>query len=217
MSRIFNRYKKIFGMIMLVISVLFFIFWEFEGRKQLMYEDIIVLNCDAHKGMIIDQKMITKMKVSIENISSKTVMSSERIVGLEAKQFIPAGFPISEDFFGDPRLVLNEDEKIMKLPTQWIYSVPETIRRGDDIYIYSVKQNNELDSNFEKSKDKQFLLNTTVAYVKDDSNREVESIGEDRLVGTSSVKNIEIIINEDEFLKLKEFIKSGYVLVIMYN
>ena len=114
----------------------------------------------------------------------------------------------------------------MKLPNEWVHSYPETLRRKDKVYLYAIKKDTEnpenpenqtATTNSDKSEEKLYIFNTTVAYVKDNTNKEVESIDIDRLVGSSTISVVEVIITDKDFEKLKEYAGNGYTFALLYK
>ncbi len=224
MKKFIKKYKKLFGMLLLLLAIAFFIFWEFIGRSELLNEKIVVLNKDILKGTIITADMLIETKIDVNNYIESAIKNGNSIIGLEAKQYIPAKAQLVNEYFNVPELVLGEDEKIMKLPNEWIHSYPETLRRKDHVFIYAVKSKSDstddtsININIKNDKkEKQYIFSTTVAYVKDNANREVESLDTDRLIGSSSVSVIEIVITDEEFKVLENYAKEGYTFTIMYQ
>ena len=201
----------------------------------MLNERVVVLKEDVHKGTLITADMLNVIKIDVSNHIENSIYDSDVIVGLEAKHYIPAKTQLVKEFFDSPELVLDDDEKIMKLPNEWIHSYPETLRRKDKVYLYAIKENTEsieiientestenmeketVKSNNDGSEEKLYIFNTTVAYVKDNTNREVESLDLDRLVGSSTVSVIEVVIRDEEFEMLKEYAGNGYTFALLYK
>ena len=226
MKKFYKKNKKLLGIFFLLLAVAFFVFWEFVGRSELLNERVVVLKEDVHKGTLITADMLNVIKIDVSNHIENSIYDSDVIVGLEAKHYIPAKTQLVKEFFDSPELVLDDDEKIMKLPNEWIHSYPETLRRKDKVYLYAIKENTESTENIEKetvksnndrSEEKLYIFNTTVAYVKDNTNREVESLDIDRLVGSSTVSVIEVVIRDEEFEMLKEYAGNGYTFALLYK
>ncbi len=223
MKKFYKRNKKLVGIFFLLLAVSFFVFWEFAGRSELLYEGIVVLKEDAYKGTLITDDMLDIVKLDTNSHLENSVYQKKDIVGLEAKHYIPANLQLVQQFFDAPEFVLNDDEKIMKLPDKWLHSYPETLRRKDKIYLYAVKEKDESDDNrvvninHDDSEEKLYVFSTTVAYVKDNTNKEVESLDIDRLSGSSIISVIEIIITDKEFETLKEYAGNGYSFALLYK
>lgn len=209
MRKFIKKHKRLVGVILLILALGFFAFWELIGRAELLYSNVVVLKKDVLKGVEISYDMLQYIKIDSETVIDNCITNPEDIIGLEAKHYIPCGTQLVSNYFDIASLVLKADEKIMRLPDSWIHSFPETLRRKDEVYIYAVGTS--------KSSNKEYLLTSTVAYVKDNSNREVSSLDDDRLVGSSAISNIEIVITEEQFKTLKAYAQDGYTFVLMYT
>ena len=226
MKKFFKKHKRLFGVILLILALGFFIFWELKGRAEFLKSNVVVLNNDVIKGTEITADMLEYIKIDSQNIIENSITRYNDIIGLEAKHFIPAGSQLVPNYFDVSSLVLKDDEKIMSLPNGWIHSYPETLRRKDKVYIYAVEPSNnesndnsiKIDNSTKKTEQERiYIFTTTVAYVKDNSNKEVNSLDDDRLVGSSTISNIEIVITEEQFEMLKTYTKDGYTFVLMYT
>ena len=222
MKKFYKKNKKLMGIFFLILAIAFFVFWEFVGRSELLHESVVVLKEDVQKGDVITSNMLEEVKIDVQNLVKNPIIDENNILGLEAKQFIPAKTQLVKEFFELPVLVLDDDEKIMKLPNEWIHSYPETLRRKDNIYLYAVKSNtdepkNQILNSNNKSKEKLYIFNTTVAYVKDNTNREVESLDINRLVGSSTISVIEVVITDKDFKMLEEYAGNGYTFALLYK
>ena len=213
MKKFVKKYKKIFGVLLLIAAVAFFIFWEFIGRSELLHENIIVLKENVNKGTLITADMLTIEKIPAENYIDTAINNINNIVGLEAVHYIPAKTQLVKEYFDVPELVLDDDEKIMRLPNEWILSYPETLRRKDRIYLYAVRGYEEK----AKINEKLFIYDTVVAYVKDNANREVESLDTNRLIGTSTISVIELVTTEKDFKIVEDYANKGYKFALMYK
>ncbi len=235
MRKFFKKHKRVVGVILLVLALGFFAFWELIGRSELLYSNIVVLNSDVLKGTEITKDMLKYIKIDSLGAIKNCITDQNDIIGLEAKHFIPAGTQLVSNYFDIPSLVLKDDEKIMNLPNGWIHSFPETLRRKDNVYIYAVEpiknntyiNNISTDNNIKEanylSKETNielkriYIFATTVAHVKDNSNKEVSSMDDDRLVGSSTISNIEIVVNDEQFELLRSYAQEGYTFVLMYT
>lgn len=226
MKKFYKKNKKLMGIFFLLLAVAFFVFWEFVGRSELLHESIVVLKEDVQKGTLITDDMLNVIKVDVNSRIENSIDKRKDIVGLEAKHYIPSKIQLVQEFFDSPEFVLDDDEKIMKLPNEWVHSYPETLRRKDKVYLYAIKKDTEnpenpenqtATTNSDKSEEKLYIFNTTVAYVKDNTNKEVESIDIDRLVGSSTISVVEVIITDKDFEKLKEYAGNGYTFALLYK
>lgn len=211
MNRKTKKIKFMIGIMLFLLSIFFILMWEIYGREKFYYENALVVNRDIEKGSVILIEDLEYKKVDKKLIYEHSIVDKDKIAGMEAVNFLPKGTQIVEKYIISPQLTLGENEKIMKIPSEWIVSYPETLRRRDDVYMYAVKLENG------KAYEKSFVLKTIVAYVKDNSNKEVINTGDGRLEASSEISDIEIIIRGEEFEKLKIYISNGYKLLIMYG
>lgn len=234
MSKFFKKSKRLFGLILLILALGFFAFWELIGRAEFLYAEVVVLKEEVLKGTEISIDMLEYIKIDSQRIIDNCIMNPNDIIALEAKHFIPAGTQLVSNYFDISSLVLMNDEKIMKLPNTWIHSFPETLRRKDEVFIYAIKNSNEnsnsssestdaikssnkrLNSNKDTEDKKIYIMKSTVAYVKDNSNKEVSSLDDDRLNASSVISNIEIVISEEQFETLRDYVQDGYTFILMY-
>lgn len=132
-------------------------------------------------------------------------------------------------------LSLPVDRFVFKIPSSWIYAVPSSIRRGDDILLYevdaridqsisqSVVNNGEDLPTYQGRPDIDVgsgkpVLEATVIYVKDSSNREVVDVaGRERLDGSSQVSSIEIVSTSDDVAKLEQKVIEGKKFILVYR
>jgi len=233
MKKFFKKHKRLVGVILLVSALSFFAFWELVGREELLYSNVVVLREDVFKGVEITHDMLQYIKIDSQGVIKDCITNPDDIIGLESKHYIPAGTQLVSNYFDLSSLVLKDDEKIMKLPDVWIHSFPETLRRKDEVYIYAIEPARDNIDSMSKSdingadianlnskineQEKIYLLTTTVAYVKDNSNREVNSLDDDRLVGSSIISNIELVITEKQFEMLRVYAQECYTFVLMYT
>lgn len=230
MRKFFKKHKRLAGVILLISALSFFAFWELVGREELLYSNVVVLREDVFKGVEITHDMLQYIKIDSQGVIKDCIINPDDIIGLESKHYIPAGTQLVSNYFDLSSLVLKNDEKIMKLPDGWIHSFPETLRRKDEVYIYAIEPDRDNADSISKSdinvtnsnskineQEKIYLLTTTVAYVKDNSNREVNSLDDDRLVGSSIISDIELVITEKQFEMLRIYAQDGYTFVLMYT
>lgn len=193
---------------------------------------MLVAQKDIQKGTVIED---AEMYFKPEKISlSSSVLGAlkpeqiDLINGRTVEGFIPANGQVTPKSFSENSLILKENQFVFKLPPTWVYSIPSSIRRGDKISIYEIDSKIESklstgeDINTVLTKGKlESILNTTVEYVKDSTNREVadtnDNNGSKRLDGTSQVSAIEIICTREETQVLEKSILSGKRLIVVYR
>ncbi len=227
----------ILGFSLLGLSSGVFTWYEFLGGREIVnYEEIVVLKQDVTQGTKVTDDNWTWLSVDKNTLIEKPIEDPNEIVGKEAKHYIPANSQLTPQYFADKGLVLKKGQFVAKIPVEWTLSVPDSIRRGDDVIIYSafsenassgIKTQNTLQANSSSKIQNQNHNNTAslnkkieskVAYIKDSSNREVITLSNgDRLDGSAPIKNVEIITTPEEFKMLEDEVKLGAKLVVMYD
>lgn len=195
--------KLIIGAVLMIAAITGFTLWESHGRDMLYETELAVASADIRKG-----ELITDANVEIRGIGSDYVMSGavkgERvgdIVGKKAKQYIPAGGQISQDFLTDENdIVLKDGESIYCIGEDMIGMVSSSLRRGDRVHIYGGAGKEDLGS-------------YTVAFVKDNADREVKNAEElkndtplAREESNYSISSIEIVCTRDAYAQLSDYV-----------
>jgi len=196
--------KTYLGIILIVISLVGIMGWEFVGRDRLLYTEILTVNSDIEQGTVITQDMLGIKKVSAASSKSYRVADASKVIGKEATSYLPVGAELYEAYFEDRSLVVHEDkgEYILSIPASWLVANPQTLRRGDEVTFLL--------------KDGTRVTKATVVYVKDGSNIEVTS-DKERLTATSTVSVIEIIATEADAKMLTALAAEGNQFVLIYQ
>lgn len=222
--------KKFIGKILLGIGLMLpavgIFYAEYISGETLVDDavEIVVFkeNVSALSGAVSEDMLTTSIRSAkdLEGIPNY-VTSVNDVVGLEATNFIPRNTLIVKEYFGEVGSALREDEVVFSIPNDWIYSMPQTIRRGDSILFYPMKPvTNNVDAfaTGDFKSESNYVTESIVMYAKDSANREVQTIGSgERFDGSSNVTNIEIRATKDMIDKLKSYIMSGYKFIITYN
>ncbi|MBR0140369.1 MAG: SAF domain-containing protein [Firmicutes bacterium] len=216
--------RSIAGIILIVLSLAGMLYWELVGRDSLMYTQVLTLSRDVEQGTLITRDMLVLKKTDSPSPRSMRLADAGRAAGKEAVSFIPAGVELFDEYFEDEKLVVHEEEGeyIFSLPTGWLISYPQTLRRGDRVTFLLVKADDEYrDPEAQRPKTEgpetgDEILTTTVLYVKSSSNDEVVS-DQDRLKGAQQVSVIEIIASKDDAKTLTRLAASGDRFVLLYQ
>ena len=157
--------KLVTGVILIVLAITGFTFWESHGRDMLYETELAVASGDIRQGELITEKNVETRGIGSDYVMSGAV-KAERvadIMGKKAKQYIPKGGQISADFLTDENdIVLKDGESVYCISSDMIGMVSSSLRRGDRVHIYGGGGKEDLGS-------------YTVAFVKDDSDREVKN------------------------------------------
>jgi len=209
------------GIVLILFTVLFFFGWESIGREAFTYDSVIVFKQDVQKGTIIDKNMLGVIKIEKSSLIKGVIQKPDLILGKRSNTFIPRGLQLCQEFFSDSELVTGEGNNILSIPMEWIYSYPQTIRRGDLVYFYGIdkamRENNADGMESIAAGSDKPLISAKIAYVKDSSNREVIDVTPDRMDGSAAVSNIEIVISEEKYEILKSTVEAGQIFVMMYE
>lgn len=238
-QRLFQFLFPVLGIASIVLIAGLMYWWESYGRANYLFEDVAVFKQDVNRGTVVTRDMLTTMKFQKSELLDDRVTDLNQILNRETTEFVPKKAQLDTRMFEVPALVTDDKHFDFKIPNDWIYAVPNTLRRKDTILIFEVTQDVLPKVTATISKDKSNPNNTTVeiaaqvqalsgnkdpilkaavSYVKDAANREVVTVSkEDRIDGSSSIKDVEINVTVDEYQKIQDAIKRGSKLVLMYK
>jgi len=214
----FDLIKGAVGIGLCIIAVLGIYYWETFGRIEYTKRDVIVLSESLKPLTIITKEDLVIVKRDISDLIDDPITNADDIIGKVSKHYIPAKVQLSQEFFEKDGLLPNEGEYIFQMPSDWIASMPSTLRRSDDAYLYPVKKlSGDFDvDNTSDSADPVKCLR--IAFVRNQSNQEVQSVGDsDRLDANSSISNIELIVTLEDIEQLNEMRNDGYKFIVMYK
>lgn len=218
---IFKNTSRVLLGVLLMTPSLILAYNQFTGKDSMFNETISipVLINNVDKNTIITSEMFTFSPVDAEYLSNieGIVTDPNVIIGSESKNFILANSPLCEDYFGESLSILHDDEMVFSLPSEWLLTYPQTLRRYDTVYLYAVSGNRN-GSEEVLPLIKEPILTTTIYFVKDSNNREVLDAGSgERLDGTSNVSNLELKVKKDDILKLTDYANRGYKFIVAYE
>lgn len=211
-----SKIKGLIGIILIVTAVGLIYYWENFGRQQLLYKEVIIAKEDIYKNDKITNNNITFIKLEEYAIPDGAILKSADIMGKEAKQFIPKNAVMDNRYLAYQGMTLRKGQFIFRIPSDWIKDFPGTLRRGDQIFLYPMR-NTEIFEDEEKPQDPIALR---VAYVKDSGNREVRNIGNhnlERFDGTANVHSIEVMMTKKQLEGLQAIYDKGYQFLMMYQ
>lgn len=215
------------GIVLIILSMLLFICWEKYGREALTYDSVIVFKQDVQKGTIVTKKQLGIMRIEKNSMIEGAIQDPELIIGKRTNSFIPRAAQLCAEYFTNPELVTGEGKNVFSIPMDWIYAFPQTLRRGDRVHFYTVYgdlleesyyeiEYEQLEKLISGGSDKP-IVSVNVAYVKDSGNREVVDVTADRMDASAVITDIEVVISESDYQKLKNAAESGMQFVIMYE
>jgi len=158
-----NKFRSIWGLILIVLAVSGLIYWEMDGRERLLTDTVLVAAMDIQENMILSSVMIGQIGITheakINGALGVNALSS--LTAKRAKQFIPKNAQLSEDFFYQDDFYIKEGESIFVIKPDWISMMSSAIRQGDMVGLYDQSGLTKLGS-------------FKVAFVKDAAIREVK-------------------------------------------
>ena len=196
--------KRIIGLILILVSVGTLGFWEFWGRENILYEEVLVFKEDAERNTRVTKEML-EIKMT-ENPASDALRPEDlqQLLSMETTQFVPEKTELYTEYFQDPEFSVGGDSGryILSIPNAWLQSYPQTLRRGDRVFFYC---------------EGRLVTSAVVAYARDSSNQEVVSADEERLSASSTVSLVEIVVEEGQALQLGKIADEGKQFVLLYN
>lgn len=198
-----NR-RTLIGTILIVLSIIFFILWEAVGRAWLLYPNLLVAAGDMSQGAVVTTDQLRPRRVSYGGDGALLASDAKKIEGKVAIQTIKAGEPLYLEYFEDAEMSTKggSEKFVFSLPQQWIESYPQSLRRGDEAYIYC---------------NGAYITCAKVAYVKDGNNQEITSKDRDRLQGSGLVSVVELLVSKEQASSISQIGNEGGRFVILYN
>lgn len=194
--------KTIIGIILIVVSIAGIMGWEFFGREELMYTDMLVLNQDVEAHTVITKDMLASRKIYNPMEKALTVDSIEKVVGKETTQFVPKGSEIYERYFVDEKLAVDpNNEFVFSVEVQDIMAFPRSLQKGDTVYFYS----------FDKK-----VASSTVIALKDASGNEITQ-SNNRTEVSAQIASIEFKVDRQNLKVLSTAVSEKDPLTIAYN
>ena len=221
---------SIIGILLMLATIAMIYFWETSGREKYLYKEVVVLNQNVEENTQVTPEMLDLTKINPANFIEGAVVKKQDVNSKYSTQFIAKNSQICLAYFKDStEEVIKEDFYIFSIPTDWIITFPNSLRRGDIIYFYPVKTDIEKEDQAKninsidniKITEKSSLFESEVAYLKDSGNREVVDTEENgqkpRHDASANISSIEIITNYEDVSRLQGLADSGYKFIILYK
>ncbi|MBE3088739.1 MAG: SAF domain-containing protein [Actinobacteria bacterium] len=215
------------GILLMLATLAMIYFWETSGRERFLYSSVVVLNQSVEANISITSGMLGWIKINPDNLIEGAIVKKEEIIGKYSAHYIPKNSQLAPAYFKDDTTDTKKvDSYIFAIPTDWIITFPNSLRRGDTIYFYPVKivdENEEANKSFDnldniKITSQSDLAKCEVAYLKDSGNREVvNTAGNDRYDASANIASIEIITNYEGVLHLQNLADNNYKFIILYK
>ncbi|MCR5481464.1 MAG: hypothetical protein K6F52_01525 [Clostridia bacterium] len=161
-----RRTRIIIGALLIIIAVGGMIYWETAGRDKAVTAEVVAAACDIGEGDVITKEMLCTAKVLRENKISGacTEKGIPKLSGKIADCFIPKNAQISTAMLKKEESLLQKGKSPCRLSAEQILSMSSSIRQGDEVRIF-------------RGSDMAELGTYTVAFAKDESNREITDAG----------------------------------------
>ena len=188
--------RRIIGLAMITVTLAAIGIWEFWGRENISYRQVIVLREDTKAHTVISEDDIQTKKLESPSGEALTEADAENLIGMETSQYVAADTELRREYFQTSQFAVGQDsgKALMSLPSDWLLSFPQTLRRGDkeNIYNGTVK-----------------LMEAVTAHVKDSGGQEVLSQDSQRMEASSALSHIEIIGSEEDLVELSKLASEG--------
>ena len=188
--------RRIIGLAMITVTLAAIGIWEFWGRENISYRQVIVLREDTKAHTVISEDDIQTKKLESPSGEALTEADAEKLIGMETSQYVAADTELRREYFQTSQFAVGQDsgKALMSLPSDWLLSFPQTLRRGDKVNIYNgtVK-----------------LMEAVTAHVKDSGGQEVLSQDSQRMEASSALSHIEIIGSEEDLVELSKLASEG--------
>lgn len=188
--------RRIIGLAMITVTLAAIGIWEFWGRENISYRQVIVLREDTKAHTVISEDDIQTKKLESPSGEALTEADAENLIGMETSQYAAADTELRREYFQTSQFAVGQDsgKALMSLPSDWLLSFPQTLRRGDKVNIYNgtVK-----------------LMEAVTAHVKDSGGQEVLSQDSQRMEASSALSHIEIIGSEEDLVELSKLASEG--------
>lgn len=188
--------RRIIGLAMITVTLAAIGIWEFWGRENISYRQVIVLREDTKAHTVISEDDIQTKKLESPSGEALTEAGAENLIGMETSQYVAADTELRREYFQTSQFAVGQDsgKALMSLSSDWLLSFPQTLRRGDKVSIYNgtVK-----------------LMEAVTAHVKDSGGQEVLSQDSQRMEASSALSHIEIIGSEEDLVELSKLASEG--------
>ncbi|MGG4409401.1 hypothetical protein ABER75_11775 [Niallia taxi] len=221
--------KITLGLMTALCTIAFIFVYDMFLRDRIDSVEVVVVkaNEEIQKSEKITADKITTERRPKETLISNVVLAKDinSIIGIDSSQLIDGNSMISGNMLDVEEIVPNkeEGEAIRPITKDMIYAQPGSLRRKDtvDIYLVSKDGSNSMQENGSSSKKSKgseaastsatpFLEDVKVVYVKDSGNKEVvsatteETTEDQRLNATSTISDLEVILNDEDFTMLMD-------------
>lgn len=200
---------------LLVLAALGIGFWWNEyGQEWIQYKDVVVLTEPILENEIIEKEDVAVIRVDQNRKVPEAFTTIESVVGKKARLDLAVNQQLYQGLIEEPALLLKEGQHYMPMPSAWLEDTPDTLRRGDQVILYAMKDKEKDALGFQDTVKK--LYQTTLTHAMDSTNTEVESLNHFRTKGTSTATEYEIILTEKQIEAVMKLATEGYKFKFVY-
>ena len=188
--------KPSIGILLMVLAVLGFLYWEKEGRQQYQEETVLMSARPIMEGQVIHSHDIKAVSLNRSLVIEGALSPHEAnsLINKEAIQYIPGNMVLVSPYFTEKRSFLPKGLSLFTIPAHWIYSRSSTLRQKDWVDFYS--RNGEIHFGCYQ-----------VAFVKTGEEEEVQSVDAagrplaimERNQSTGLIHHIEVLCSIEDY------------------
>lgn len=170
--------------------------WEFWGREELSYKEILVLNEPLQANTLLEEKHFSIKKADSPSKDALSPETKMGLIGMETAQFVAENTELRKEYFTKTEYQIGGDtgKGLLAISLDWLISYPQTLMRGDEVEIY---------------KGTEKLGTCTVAHVRDSSNNEVVFSKGERLTSSGNIIYVEVIGQIDALIRISSQATKG--------
>lgn len=210
-----RKWRAFIGVMLTVVSLGGFFFWEYRGREELLMREVLVAQEDISAGETFSSGLFKSVKLPRETLLADGLSAADinRFIGKISTVKMLKNSQVSAFYFQSDPFSLKEGEAIFPLDPEWIAMRSSALRRGDLVDLYGTAGYG--------------LIGTyRVAFVKDNAEREIRDAGTgelpvvkhevlDRTDSTSAISHIEIMTTVDEYQRILSCVEGEIPVSLM--
>ena len=184
------------GFVIIVVSLFLMGVWEFWGRENLAYEEILVLKEPLGVSSLLTEDCFKTKKVDSPSREALRPKDMASLIGMETLQYVAENVELRRAYFVPARYQVGGDtvKGMMSISLDWLLSYPQTLSRGNTVALF--KENTKVGE-------------CIIAHVRDSSNNEVIFSKEDKASASGSVIYIEVISDVATLLNIANEASKG--------
>lgn len=188
--------KKLIGFVIIMLSLFLMGVWEFWGRENLEYEEILVLKEPLEASSVLTEECFDTKRTDSPSREALRPRDMASLIGMETSQYVAENVELRRAYFVPVRYQVGGDtgKGMMSISLDWLLSYPQTLARGNTVALF--KENTKVGE-------------CIVAHVRDSSNNEVIFSKEDKASASGSILYIEVISDVATLLNIANQAAKG--------